>query len=796
MAEQVGRERWKWGLITGRRFGVCWRPKKNMLGGGRCSIFIFLYICILIVCVVGTIKGMKAKRIYILLIGMLLLCGSVWCQTLTTMGTDFWFAFMGGVPSESGTLSVTVTGPRACSGSIVRQTDGRQWDFEVPANGSTTIDLTDTQNQMEITSSASAVSKSFHLTTTDTVSVYTSNFFPATFDASFVLPTSVLRDEYMVQTWHSDQSSWPSQFLVLAVQNNTVVDILPTASCVNGVYQGIPFTISLQQGQCMLLKSRNSGEDFSGTTIKARNCKPIAVINGNVNVRIPATALYGDRLYEQAVPTAYWGKEFVLTRSGYHDGDRVKCTALQDDCELRIDGSVVDTVDAGESYIFTLNVARPTASLMCSKPVCVYSYMVSKNFYIPHGDPSMVFEAPIEQQLNDVVFVNYNHTGQLTSYFFVNVCTRTDNVQNIYLDGECIGDLFQVVEGKPDYSYAIVSSTAGSHRLQSLGPTGFVGRSYGVGQNESFGYSVGFAARIQKIWMSVNDRINMTVNDTTHICLGDSVFFVAGSNTGYDSIGWNFGDGNTASENNIVHYYDSAGLYYAEVTLKRSGTDCFDADDSSLVATVGSYVMVHAPFFASQDSASCDSLMFKDIMYYSDAVDSSLYASAFGCDSTVVTTLTVNRSAETSLNVNVYEGDSLIWIDGNTYNDSVTSGTAILQTSKGCDSIVHLNLNLLQRPELPVVDSFALWVPNAFTPDESSNNRFRVFGYDLLSVKVYVFNRWGLKVAEFDGLTQEWDGSFEGKPCPSGAYTYLVNYVKKASPNDTHHKKGTILLIR
>ena len=727
---------------------------------------------------------------------MLLFSGSVSGQTLTTMGTDFWFAFTGGVPGQWGTLSVTVTGLRRCSGSLVRRYDGHRWDFEVPANGSTTIDLTETSNPMENWISASLSYKSFHLTTSDTVSVYTSNFYPASFDASFVLPTSVLRDEYMVQTWESDHDYWPSQFLVLAVQDSTVVDILPTAACESGFSEGNQFSVTLKQGQCMLYKSRYDGEDFSGTTIKARDCKPIAVISGNVTVRIPSSADYGDRLYEQAVPTAYWGKEFILTRSGYHDGDRMKCTALQDDCELSIDGSVVDTIDAGESYFFTVNVARPTASLKTSKPVCVYSYMVSKNYAIPHGDPSMVFEAPIEQQLNDVVFVNYDHTGQLTSYFFVNVCTRTDNVQNIYLDGESIGDLFQLVEGNQEYSYAIVPSAAGSHRLQSLGTTGFVARSYGVGQNESFGYSVGFAARIQTIWMSVNDRINMTDNDTTHICLGDSVLFRAGSNTGYDSIGWDFGDGNRAIENDVVHYYDSSGLYYAEVTLKRSGTDCFDGTDTSLVATVGTYIMVHAPFFKAQDSTACDSLMFNGVMYYSDAVDTSKYVSVYGCDSTIVTAITVNRSVETTLNVNIYEGDSLVWIDGNTYGDSVTSGTIVLQTKNGCDSIVHLNVVLMQRPESPVLDSFALWVPNAFTPDGSSNDRFRIFGYDLVSARVYVFNRWGLKVAEFDGLTQDWDGRFEGNPCSAGAYMYLVDYVKKANPKDKHHKKGTILLIR
>ena len=86
---------------------------------------------------------MKTRRIYLFLICMLLLSGSVSGQALTTMGTDFWFAFVGGASGQDGTLSVTVTGSRTCSGTLIRQTDGRQWNFEVPAHGSTTIDLSE-----------------------------------------------------------------------------------------------------------------------------------------------------------------------------------------------------------------------------------------------------------------------------------------------------------------------------------------------------------------------------------------------------------------------------------------------------------------------------------------------------------------------------------------------------------------------------------------------------------------------------------------------------------------------------
>lgn len=741
---------------------------------------------------------MKIRSLYIFLL-CVLLSALVSGQTLTTMGTDFWFAFMGGVSWQRGTLSVTVTGSRACTGTIVCRYDNRQWNFEVSANGSTTISLPNSNMmdvQMENTVSGSTSMRTYHLTTTDTVSVYTSNFYPASFDASFVLPTSVLRDEYMVQTWECNNEDWPSQFLVLAVEDSTIVDIVPTANCQNSVFQGNRLTVSLRQGQCILLKNRDVDQDFSGTTIKSRNCKPIAVINGNVNVRIPSTAEYGDRLYEQAVPTAYWGKEFIVTRSGYHNGDRVKCTSLQDNCELRVNGQIVDTIDAGESYIFTIDVDHPTASIKGSKPICVYSYMVSKSYTIPHGDPSMVFEAPIEQQLNDVVFVNYTHDGQLTSYFFVNVSTRTDNVQNMYLDGTPIGSEFHTVNGDPDYSYAIITSTAGSHRLYSTGPTGFVSRSYGVGENESFGYSDGFATRIQSVWMSINERINLTSEDTFHICLGDSLLFRAGSNTDYDSIGWNFGDGTGATENNIIHTFQSAGLFYTEVTLERTQTDCFDATDTSLRATIGTYVMVHEPLFVTQDTSACDSLIFKDIVYYRDSVDTSYYTTVWGCDSIVETTIKVSRSYETTWNMNIYEGDSLIWIDGNTYSDSVTTGTVNLQTVDGCDSIIHLNMTLIPRPEAPIIDSFALWIPNAFTPDRSTNQIFRISCYDILSAKVYVFNRWGLQVAEFDGLTQGWDGCYKGKPCPNGAYTYLVEYIAKANPQYIHREKGTVLLIR
>ncbi|MCB0654722.1 MAG: gliding motility-associated C-terminal domain-containing protein [Saprospiraceae bacterium] len=71
------------------------------------------------------------------------------------------------------------------------------------------------------------------------------------------------------------------------------------------------------------------------------------------------------------------------------------------------------------------------------------------------------------------------------------------------------------------------------------------------------------------------------------------------------------------------------------------------------------------------------------------------YVSSFGCDSTVVIRLTVRPDYDQIITRQVCEGSS-VTIGSHTYN---TTGTYVdsLQTRFGCDSVIHLNLTVLQE---------------------------------------------------------------------------------------------------
>ena len=66
--------------------------------------------------------------------------------------------------------------------------------------------------------------------------------------------------------------------------------------------------------------------------------------------------------------------------------------------------------------------------------------------------------------------------------------------------------------------------------------------------------------------------------------------------------------------------------------------------------------------------------------------------------------------------------------------------------------------------------------PNSFSPDASEgvNDEWKVSYKSLISFECYIFNRWGVKVAEFTDPAQGWDGKYNGKYVPSGVYYYVI----------------------
>ena len=86
--------------------------------------------------------------------------------------------------------------------------------------------------------------------------------------------------------------------------------------------------------------------------------------------------------------------------------------------------------------------------------------------------------------------------------------------------------------------------------------------------------------------------------------------------------------------------------------------------------------------------------------------------------------------------------------------------------------------------------------PNAFSPgaSEGINDEWKVSYKSIISFECYIFNRWGIKVAEFKDPSKGWDGKHNGKYVPAGVYYYVI----KATGSDgiKYNLSGDINILR
>lgn len=86
--------------------------------------------------------------------------------------------------------------------------------------------------------------------------------------------------------------------------------------------------------------------------------------------------------------------------------------------------------------------------------------------------------------------------------------------------------------------------------------------------------------------------------------------------------------------------------------------------------------------------------------------------------------------------------------------------------------------------------------PNAFSPgaSEGVNDEWKVSYKSIISFECHIFNRWGIKVAEFTDPSQGWDGYHNGKLAPSGVYYYVIK--AEGADGRKYDLKGDINIIR
>ncbi len=569
---------------------------------------------------------MKTKFLHSLMLIAALSIGG-WlsqAEAQTTEGVDFWMSFMRSDASNPENLSLSFSAKRACEVTVTNDYTGYKQTVSVAANSIATIDYLNTNDKAScyVDLTNQVLVGALHIVSSDTISVFASNYRTKSVDASGILPTTALRSEYYVQNfpaWDHKGNYQGSHFCIVAVDDNTVVEYTPTESIYDSnTGSMLPahqtyLTDTLKKGQVWYIwtgdGTYDEASDLSGTHVLAHDGKRIAVFCGNPHTNIPHKE-DRDHIYEQAMPIDFWGTQFVITGSMLtatqkRKLDYVKITALDDNTNIYKNGELYETIDFAKYPKRTITMEVNNGEvfhLSSSCPVEVFLYMTSNRVDDEkgktNGDPAMVWINPIEQQLNDITFISYKvipNDGGAQPEHFVNIVTDTTTAKYMFFDGKDISGTFQVLDAMPFYAYSQywISNDLESkqHHLHSTNGGGFIAHAYGYGEKESYAYSAGGATKELKQVVSINGK-EFTAETDNQLCGIDTIHFRCDLNYVFENITWNFGDGQKATgKNDTTHYYAQDGTYQASVVIERLSSNLCQGqtakDSIPITVTIG-----------------------------------------------------------------------------------------------------------------------------------------------------------------------------------------------------------------
>ncbi|ASS50232.1 MAG: hypothetical protein A3D31_11740 [Candidatus Fluviicola riflensis] len=244
------------------------------------------------------------------------------------------------------------------------------------------------------------------------------------------------------------------------------------------------------------------------------------------------------------------------------------------------------------------------------------------------------------------------------------------------------------------------------------------------------------------------------------VCLGSAVNFMDESTVGLGSVNqwdWTFGDGNTSSNQNPVHTYAGGNTSYNVTLTVTSAAGC--SNSVTLPITFAN------PVASFTYSPTDPDVINPTVQFTNTSSNATTYAWDFGG---------LGNSTQTNPSFNFPNVVNTYTVTLIAYAGNCTDTTSALIT---------------------VNDVMIYSVPNVFSPDNDGvNDEFQVYTENAASVSVTIVNRWGEFIKELDGLTETWDGTFQGKEASEGVYFFTYIITDKADKTIEGH--GFVQLIR
>jgi gliding motility-associated-like protein len=375
--------------------------------------------------------------------------------------------------------------------------------------------------------------------------------------ATMLFPTNTWGATYNVLALGGTSNSGipNSYFFVMAKEDNTQIEITPTADIIDSSSatlfsdntpvanikypSGVPFTITLNKGQIFNAMSRiigsgsNSalGQDLTGTLIRSTDCenKKIAVWGGNgrtfMNTNGCTITSGSDNLIQQMLPKVAWGTKYLTVPTKTMEYGIYRIYVSSPSAIVKVNGSVLPAASLINNFYYQIETNQPS-KIEGDKPITVSQFVVTANCKNATdgnngtSDPEMIILSPVQQSIkNASVFsaaklniiasggssyinVILKNGGTAVSSFRIDGLTSVDTGTSSFVAGAAyqsagtisVANAFKQHPQDANYVYAKFKVNSGtSHNI--ISDSGFNAIAYGLVNGESYGYNAGTALK-------------------------------------------------------------------------------------------------------------------------------------------------------------------------------------------------------------------------------------------------------------------------------------------------------------
>lgn len=465
------------------------------------------------------------KKILFLLCSILILgIGQSYSQDFSNKGTDFWLGYgyhvnmsnnALGNASGGGTQEMILyfTSDKNATVTVEIPGVGYTQTYTVLANQVTVSNpLPKTGAQDSRVSTYGKLNRGIHLTSDVPIVAYCHIYNSSVSGATLLFPTNTLGKEYysVNYTQSSNASLANCFFFVIATEDNTSIEITPSAANLNGLAVGVPSTpIPLNKGEIysvMGTTTGSTGTDLTGSRIRSISsngsggCKKIAVFSGAGKLSIGGSnSGSADNIIAQAFPAVAWGKKYLTAPTGSQPNNFYRICVTDPNTVVKLNGNVLPKASLVNNFYYQFKNGNatgtnpPVANLIESDiPVMVAQYITTQGQEgnpntTPFGDPEMIYLSPVEQTINKITVYSASRFNILQSY--INVIIKKGGIASFTVDGITKTSLFNIHPQDTSYSYATIPVSSGSHAIYS--DSGFNAIAFGFGSAESYGYNAG-----------------------------------------------------------------------------------------------------------------------------------------------------------------------------------------------------------------------------------------------------------------------------------------------------------------